>query len=318
LARRLCGKSIGLVLGGGGARGMSQVGFVRAMEEEGIPIDIVGGTSIGAFNGGLFAKDADVVPMYGRAKKFAARNASLWRIVFDLTYPTTSYLTGHDFNRGIWKTFGDSQIEDFWLPFYTNTSNISESKMEIHNSGYAWRYIRASMTLAGLLPPMTDNGHLLVDGGFMDNLTVSHMKSMMGADKIFAIDVGSVDDNQPMTYGDTLSGFWVLFNRWNFFSKHPNVPTLAEIQSRLAYIGSVDALEKAKLIPNCFYARPPIDHIATLDFGRFDEVYEIGYKYGKQYLAKLRSEGHLDSLLGPKVDDTVKKRANVMTRRNSL
>ena len=96
LARHLCGKSIGLVLGGGGARGISQVGVIRALEEAGIPIDIVGGTSIGAFNAGLYAKDADSVPIYGRAKKFAGRMASLWRLATDLTWPTTSYTTGHE------------------------------------------------------------------------------------------------------------------------------------------------------------------------------------------------------------------------------
>ena len=96
LARHLCGKGIGLVLGGGGARGLSQVGVIRALEEAGIPIDIVGGTSIGAFNAGLYAKDADSVPIYGRAKKFAGRMASLWRLATDLTWPTTSYTTGHE------------------------------------------------------------------------------------------------------------------------------------------------------------------------------------------------------------------------------
>lgn len=88
LARRLCGKSIGLVLGGGGARGISQVGVIRALEEAGIPIDIVGGTSIGAFVGALYSRDADIVPVLGRAKKFAGRMASLWRFVLDLTYPS--------------------------------------------------------------------------------------------------------------------------------------------------------------------------------------------------------------------------------------
>jgi lysophospholipid hydrolase len=84
------------VLGGGGARGIAQVGVIRALEEAGIPIDIVGGTSIGAFNAGLYAKDADSVPIYGRAKKFAGRMASLWRLATDLTWPTTSYTTGHE------------------------------------------------------------------------------------------------------------------------------------------------------------------------------------------------------------------------------
>lgn len=88
LARRLCGKSVGLVLGGGGARGISQIGIIRALEEAGIPVDIVGGTSIGSFIGALYAWDADVVPMYGRAKKFSGRMGSMWRFALDLTYPS--------------------------------------------------------------------------------------------------------------------------------------------------------------------------------------------------------------------------------------
>ncbi|KAF8427767.1 hypothetical protein EV426DRAFT_588237, partial [Tirmania nivea] len=295
LARRLCGKSIGLVLGGGGARGISQVGLIRALEEAGIPIDMVGGTSIGAFNGALYARDADIVPVYGRAKKFAGRMASLWRFVLDLTYPSCSYTTGQEFNRGIFKTFGNSQIEDFWLEFYCNSTSISKSRMEIHTSGYAWRYIRASMSLAGLLPPLCDDGQMLLDGGYVDNLTVAHMKSL-GADIIFAVDVGSIDDTTPQQFGDSLSGAWAFFNRWNPFSAYPNPPTLAEIQSRLAYVSSVDALERAKMAPGCVYMRPPIDGYGTLDFGKFDEICELGYQYGKRFLAELKEKGGIEGL----------------------
>jgi lysophospholipid hydrolase len=88
LARRLCGKSVGLVLGGGGARGIAHVGVIRALEEAGIPIDMVGGTSIGAFVGALYAWDAGIVPMYGRTKRFAGRMGSMWRFALDLTYPS--------------------------------------------------------------------------------------------------------------------------------------------------------------------------------------------------------------------------------------
>ncbi|KAK0388598.1 hypothetical protein NLU13_4841 [Sarocladium strictum] len=290
LARRLCGKSIGLVLGGGGARGLSQIGVIKAMEEAGIPIDIVGGTSIGSFVGALYARHADVVPMFGFAKKFAGRMASLWRFALDLTYPSASYTTGHEFNRGIFKAFGNTQIEDFWLEYYCNTTNISKSRPEYHTSGYAWRYIRASMSLAGLLPPLCDEGSMLLDGGYVDNLTVSHMKDL-GVDIIFAVDVGALDDDTPQTYGDSLSGVWAFFNRWNPFSSHPNPPTLAEIQGRLAYVSSVDALERAKTMAGCIYMRPPIDVYGTLDFGKFDEIYQVGYAFGQEFLQKMRDQG---------------------------
>lgn len=303
LARRLCGKSIGLVLGGGGARGIAQVGIIRALEEAGIPIDIIGGTSIGSFIGALYARHADVVPMLGLAKKWAGRMASVWRFALDLTYPSASYTTGHEFNRGIFKTFGNHQIEDFWLEYYCNTTNISKSRGEIHTSGYAWRYVRASMSLAGLLPPLCDEGSMLLDGGYIDNLTVSHMKSL-GADVIFAIDVGALDDDVPQAYGDSLSGVWAFVNRWNPFSSIPNPPTLAEIQGRLAYVSSVDALERAKTMPGCIYMRPPIDEYGTLDFGKFDEIYNMGYEYGQKFLAELKHEGKL-----PLVEETEAKKA---------
>lgn len=302
LARRLCGKSVGLVLGGGGARGIAQVGVIKALEEAGIPIDIIGGTSIGSFIGALYARDADVVPMYGRAKKFSGRMGSMWRFALDLTYPTVSYTTGHEFNRGIFKTFGDSQIEDFWLEFYCNTTNISRSRAEYHSSGYVWRYVRASMSLAGLIPPICDEGSMLLDGGYIDNLTVAHMKSL-GADVIFAVDVGSLDDNTPQGYGDSLSGFWSMLNRWNPFSSIPNPPTLSEIQARLAYVSSIDNLERAKNLSGCLYMRPPIDPYGTLDFGKFDEIYQVGYTYGKEFLDRLKNEGSL-----PIPEETEEKR----------
>ncbi|CEI68885.1 Lysophospholipase NTE1 [Fusarium venenatum] len=303
LARRLCGKSIGLVLGGGGARGITQIGIIRAMEEAGIPIDLIGGTSIGAFVGALYARHADVVPMFGFAKKFAGRMASLWRFALDLTYPSASYTTGHEFNRGIFKALGDTQMEDFWLEYYCNTTNISKSRAEFHTSGYAWRYIRASMSLAGLLPPLCDEGSMLLDGGYIDNLTVSHMKGL-GVDIIFAIDVGALDDDTPQTYGDSLSGAWAFVNRWNPFSSHPNPPTLAEIQGRLAYVSSVDALERAKTMAGCIYMRPPIDDYGTLDFHKFDELYQLGYKYGQEFFNKMKEQGVL-----PLVEETEAKKA---------
>jgi lysophospholipid hydrolase len=198
-----------------------------------------------------------------------------------------SYTTGHEFNRGIFKTFGNYLIEDFWLPYYCNTTNISASRVEYHTSGYAWRYVRASMSLAGLLPPLCDEGSMLLDGGYVDNLTVAQMKSL-GADVIFAVDVGSLYDDAKQEYGDSLSGFWSLWNRWNPFSLTPNPPTLAEIQSRLAYVSSVDALERAKALPGCHYLRPDIDAFGTLSFGQFDEIYKVGYECGMEFCRGLK------------------------------
>jgi lysophospholipid hydrolase len=315
LARLLSGQAVGVVLGGGGARGFSHLGVLRALQENGIPIDIIGGTSIGSFIGGLYAKEYDLVPIYGRAKKFAGRVGSFWRMLSDLTIPITAYTTGHEFNRGIWKTFGDSRIEDFWIQYYCNSTNITNSCMEIHSSGYAWRFVRASMSLAGLLPPITDNGSMLLDGGYVDNLPVEEMKKR-GASIIFAVDVGSVDDRTPMTYGDSLSGLWNFLNRWNPFSSYPNVPAMSEIQLRLCYVASVNALERAKNTPGVIYLRPPIENYATLDFGKFDEIYNVGSVYGHMVLRELIDTQKLPQIAGA---STLEERESpVIQRRNSI
>ena len=171
------------------------------------------------------------------------------------------------------------------------------------------------MTLAGLLPPLCDDGNMLLDGGYVDNLTVQHMKSL-GADVIFAVDVGALDDNTPQTYGDSLSGFWATLNRWNPFSSHPNPPTLQEIQGRLAYVSSVDALERAKTTPGCRYMRPPIDPYGTLAFDKFEEIDQVGYEYGKQYLAKLKEDGVLPVM--EETDEKKNLRRTMAPRRASI
>ncbi|KAL9934700.1 hypothetical protein V8E36_006475 [Tilletia maclaganii] len=290
LARRLRGRSVGLVLGGGGARGCSHVGVLRALEERGIPVDMVGGTSIGSLVGGLYAKEGEVVSTFGLVKRFAGRMASLWRFASDLTYPVVSYTTGHEFNRGIYKALGASHIEDFWIPYFTNSTNITWSRMEVHTTGYAWRYIRASMTLAGLLPPLVDEGNMLVDGGYVDNLPVSVMFAM-GARDVFAVDVGSVDDTSPRSYGDTLSGWWVLINRLNPWSEARMIPSIPDIQGRLTYVSSVKTLEEAKITPGCLYMRMPVEAYGTLEFGKFAEIAQLGYEAANRMLDEWAEQG---------------------------
>ncbi|KAF8167420.1 hypothetical protein B0H34DRAFT_681802 [Crassisporium funariophilum] len=318
LARRICGKSIGLVLGGGGARGMAHLGLIRAMEEYGIPIDHIAGTSIGAFVGGLYAREGDLITSTGRAKQFSGRMGNIWRMLSDVTYPIVAYTTGHEFNRSLYKAFYDLHIEDMWLPFFCNTTNIITSRMEIHETGYAWRYIRASMTLVGLLPPLCDNGNLLVDGGYIDNLPVAAMSSM-GASTIFASDVGSIDDNSPRNFGDTISGFWLLINRWNPFSNARHIPAITEIQSRLAYVSSVNTLEAAKIAKNCLYIQMPVQEYGTMQFGKFEELTKKGYLAAMVILEKFEEDGRLPSAFvdGKDGNSTGKKKGR-SARRNSI
>uniref|UniRef100_A0A8C5VCU9 Mucolipin TRP cation channel 1 n=1 Tax=Microcebus murinus TaxID=30608 RepID=A0A8C5VCU9_MICMU len=282
LARVLTGNTIALVLGGGGARGCSHIGVLKALEEAGVPVDLVGGTSIGSFIGALYAEERSASRTKQRAREWAKRMTSVLEPVLDLTYPVTSMFTGSAFNRSIHRVFQDKQIEDLWLPYFNVTTDITASAMRVHKDGSLWRYVRASMTLSGYLPPLCDpkDGHLLMDGGYINNLPADIARSM-GAKTVLAIDVGSQDETDLSTYGDSLSGWWLLWKRLNPWADKVKVPDMAEIQSRLAYVSCVRQLEVVKSSSYCEYLRPPIDCFKTMDFGKFDQIYDVGYQYGK-------------------------------------
>uniref|UniRef100_A0A663NEP1 lysophospholipase n=1 Tax=Athene cunicularia TaxID=194338 RepID=A0A663NEP1_ATHCN len=273
LARVLTGNAIALVLGGGGARGCSQVGVIRALIEAGIPVDMIGGTSIGAFMSALYAEERSYNQMRIKARQWAMVMNSVFKTILDLTYPITSMFSGAAFNNSINNIFKDKQIEDLWIPYFTITTDITASAMRVHTDGSLWRYVRASMSLSGYMPPLCDpkDGHLLMDGGYINNLPADVARSM-GAKVVIAIDVGSRDETDLTNYGDCLSGWWLLWKRWNPLAEKVKVLNMAEIQTRLAYVCCVRQLEMVKNSDYCEYIRPPIDRYGTLDFGKFDEI----------------------------------------------
>ncbi|XP_060926722.1 patatin-like phospholipase domain-containing protein 7a [Limanda limanda] len=282
LARVLTGNAIALVLGGGGARGCAQVGVMRALSEAGIPIDLIGGTSIGSLMGALYAEDRSHSRMRMRAKEWAMEMTSVYKKILDLTYPVTSMFSGAAFNTSISNVFKSKQIEDLWIPYFNITTDITASTMRVHTDGSLWRYVRSSMSLSGYLPPLCDpkDGHLLMDGGYINNLPAD-VACSMGAKVVIAIDVGSRDETNLTNYGDSLSGWWLLWKRLNPLAERVKVLNMAEIQTRLAYVCCVRQLELVKNSDYCEYIRPPIDRYRTLEFGKFDEISEVGYQHGK-------------------------------------
>ncbi|KAM9393186.1 patatin-like phospholipase domain-containing protein 7 isoform 2-T2 [Pholidichthys leucotaenia] len=298
LARILTGNSIALVLGGGGARGCSQVGILRALNEAGIPVDMVGGTSIGAFMGALYAEEKNTSRMRVRARDWAKDMTSYFKRILDLTYPVTSMFSGASFNSSISSVFKNKQIEDLWLPYFNITTDITASSMRVHTDGSLWRYVRASMSLSGYLPPLCDpkDGHLLMDGGYINNLPADVARSM-GAKVVIAIDVGSRDETNLTNYGDYLNGWWLLWKRLNPLAEKVKVLNMAEIQTRLAYVCCVRQLELVKNSEYCEYIRPPIDRYGTLEFGKFDEITEVGYQHGKTLFDVWQRSSVVDSML---------------------
>ena len=248
--------------------------------------------SIGAFIGGLYAVERDLREVTVKARTFSIRFAQKWRHALDVTYPYAAYFTGNSFNKLLQELFGERDILDAWLPYFTVTTDITCSAMRIHDYGSLWRYVRGSMSLAGYLPPICDprDGHLLLDGGYTNNLPGDIMRSR-GAKHILAVDVGSIDSMDFTNYGDALNGWSVLFSRWNPFGKPMNVPSQEEIQSRLAYVSCVGKLEHVKTAGYCEYIRPPIDKYGTMQFNAFEEIKEVGYRHGETFFKGLKKAG---------------------------
>ncbi|XP_073170151.1 patatin-like phospholipase domain-containing protein 7 isoform X6 [Lepidochelys kempii] len=275
LARVLTGNAVALVLGGGGARGCSQVGIIRALIEAGIPVDMIGGTSIGSFMSALYAEERSYNQMRIKARQWAMEMNSVFKTVLDLTYPITSMFSGASFNNGISNIFKDKQIEDLWIPYFTITTDITASAMRVH--------------------------------------TDADVARSMGAKVVIAIDVGSRDEMDLTNYGDTLSGWWLLWKRWNPLVEKVKVLNMAEIQTRLAYVCCVRQLEMVKNSEYCEYIRPPIDRYGTLDFGKFDEICEVGYQHGKTVFNVWGRSGVLDKMLKDRQEICKSKTSGIVT-----
>jgi lysophospholipid hydrolase len=317
VGRFLTGQAVGVVLGGGGARGAAHLAVLRALEEAQVPVDAVGGTSIGAFMGCLYSlKGADTLDMHGPFYRFAQEMASLWLKVRDLTFPIVSYVKGTQFNRMLVRVFGEVLIEDLWcvgggqraqsnspglpqrLNFFCITTDLTDSKQVVHRNGYAWKYVRASMTLTGFLPPMCDVGpdsriHYLVDGGYVNVLPTDVMRQVVGDHGlVISVDVQAEWSLDGEDYGDDLNGWWFLWRR--LLGRAPRIPTGSDIQSHLAYVSSVIQFGRAaNEIKVDLSVAPPIKAFGMMQFEKVKEMQQLGFEYAvvavKEWLAKLKA-----------------------------
>ncbi|KAL7060647.1 hypothetical protein AAHC03_010045 [Spirometra sp. Aus1] len=183
--------------------------------------------------------------------------------------------------------------------FFTPTLLLLPTRIFMTLPGSLWRYVRASMSLSGYMPPLCDpyDGSYLLDGGYVNNVPADVMATF-GARTIYAVDVGSVYDTNLTNYGDWLSGWWLIYQRLFRWRGPPiRVPNLSEIQSRLAYISCIRQLEEVKRSGICHYLRPPIDKYMTLQFSAFEEIVALGYIYGKGVLDSWNSNGQLERMM---------------------
>ena len=292
LSRRVTGKSVGLVLGGGGARGLAHLGVIKALHETGVPVDLCGGTSQGAFVGSLLARSPDdLTRVYDSVREMAMEMSKMSNKLKDITFPVVSFFNGHYFNKTIIDILGvDTRIEDFPLNFFCVSVDIKNNELVVHEKGVAWKWVRASMSLAGYLPPVAEDGRLLVDGGYLSVVPTGTM-SERGARHIIAVDVSKGKTRDYANYGAELSGFWLLYNSWNPFVKTVNIPSMGDINNHLAWVQSENERSKVKEnLKDGLFLRPPVGEFGTLDFHRFDEIVDIGYEYALPIVRKWAKE----------------------------
>eukprot|EP01125_Pyxidicula_operculata_P007081 TRINITY_DN2413_c0_g2_i1.p1 TRINITY_DN2413_c0_g2~~TRINITY_DN2413_c0_g2_i1.p1 ORF type:complete len:1301 (+),score=300.71 TRINITY_DN2413_c0_g2_i1:1962-5864(+) len=217
MARFLAGTAVGVVLGGGGSRGLAHIGVIRALREEGIPIDIVGGTSMGSQIAGLVAREMSIEEMSNtmwQCYTHTWRFSNLGRF-FDITVPYLSLVSGRQFSNSLkeFLSFDGTNIEDLTIPFYCISCNITKLCTHVHLRGLMWEAMRASSSLPLAYPPfITPEGDALVDGAYIDNVPADTMRNMFGANFVIAVDVIERSSPLPqMQYKKHYISGWKIF-----------------------------------------------------------------------------------------------------------
>ena len=192
IARHIAGCGVGVILAGGGGHGLAHLGALKALEDEGVPVDVIGGASQGTLTAALYARTANSSVVSARVKKLASLIASPRRLLTDLTPPFLSILTGETIDKSIRDMFGDKmEIEDLWIPFFCCATNLTTGKLISCTSGSVWRYARASTSVLGFLPPIADEitGDLLVDGAYLNPVPVDVLRKLSRVESTIVVDV---------------------------------------------------------------------------------------------------------------------------------
>lgn len=277
LTRYLTGRSIALVLSGGGARGLAHIGAYKAMVELGIPVDMVAGVSAGSIIGALIAQKKPWQEITEITRTYLANNTKF----FDYTFPVTALLRGKNWQESLKKVYGENVvIEDLWLPFFCVSTNLSQNKPQIHRAGLLWKSIRASASLPAIAPPIsTEEGDLLVDGGVMNNMPVDIMRESINGGKIIAVSasVQSEMHSSSLQEGE-LSGWHYAWQKFGWTRKNtPQLPNLAEIIFETLTLAS----NQHQLLMSQqadWFIQLQLQQYGMFDFKAIDKLVETGYK----------------------------------------
>ncbi|MEK6806109.1 MAG: patatin-like phospholipase family protein [Pseudomonadota bacterium] len=279
LARQITGRGIGLVFGGGGARGFAHLGLIRALNELAIPVDLVGGSSMGAFVAALLACGYSVEEMRHLARDMFVEHNLLNDYLIP---PRGSLIRGRKFLHQMREIFGDRRIDDLRLPFFCVSTNLTRGVPTLHDTGSLAAWVTASMSVPGIAPPTAWQGELLVDGAVVNSLPTDLMLAL-DRGPIIASDVSTEGGLRvPGVEGPDTEA---LFN-W----KGPgDAPGLREILFRTATLTSESGVKRRAAMAD-LYLRMPVGEIGMFDWKRIDEIMERGYHFALEHLAPVREK----------------------------
>ncbi len=289
IARSILRRDIGLVLSGGGARGMAHVGVIRAFEEASIPIDVVGGTSFGA----IVAMMASIDLGWQAIRDILWDQLAQPGAPIDITPPTLAISKGERLVKLLRNTFDEGLIENAWLRSFCVSSNLTTGHPLIHQSGSTATALRASVAIPGVFPPVaTGDGEVLVDGAVMNNLPVDVMSGFSNGGPIVAVNLRAPVE---LAAGDLpldgiVSGWTTLGRRLNPTKTNVAVPSLVEILARASEVGGAEAARALEQDAD-YVLHPPTGDHALLEFGALDDLIRLGYEYTAEELRSWEEAG---------------------------
>lgn len=268
IVRLMTHRAVGLVLSGGGARGFAHLGVVRALREHGVPIDLVGGTSMGGILAAGVAADWTNEELIERFRRsFVDTNP-----LSDFTLPLVSLVSGRKVGLLLRRELGDIDIEDLPLPFFCVSSNLTSGRIAVHQQGPLWRWLRASVAIPGVLPPVFHGGEVFVDGGAMNNLPVDVMRAK-GRGPVIGVDVGTDRAFTSDVDATEAPSFWSVFRRRG----RPRRPNILEILWRSGMVNSTTATLEHRGLCDMLLT-PSLESLGLLDWRAFQRAIDIGYR----------------------------------------
>lgn len=281
LARFITGTALGLTLGGGFARGLAHVGVLRALAELKIPVDAIGGTSIGAIVGAEWASGWDPTRMVRETRSGFAQAFD------DMTLPFLALQRGGKVSRFVRGVFQDMQIEDLWSPYFSVSANLNRAELKVHTSGSLAEAVLASARVPGIFPPMVFDGELHVDGGLIDNVPVDVMKSFSNEGIVIGVDVSPPHElDEVADYGEDVSGWQAAWRRLSpAREKRPSLPSILRVLMRSIEFGGISYRREKTALADLYFT-PEVRQFNRIDFLRAEEIAEAGYQTSHERLLR--------------------------------